>query len=148
MTDTEKILAEKSELDSLIGAGMSFEIGKRKFIIREPYLGTLDLLSRLFVDMSFDDEKMKDNPLQESKMLAARVAKDCAKVVAVAVLNGRWRIRLFSRILTGYFYWKAKPSVMLKLALIVNTMCNFGDFTTSIRLMSGVRTTAPNRIED
>ena len=151
--------AEKNEIDILIDRGVSFKTPKRsllrylskkkerEFRIKQPYAGTLDILSGIFLKMEFDEEALSADPLGESKRLAAKSAKLCAKVVAIAVLNDKTMIRLFFRIMTRYFLWRITPSTMLQLALIINQMCNFRDFTSSIRLMSGTRTTKPNPIE-
>ena len=50
--------------------------------------------------------------------------------------------------LTSLFARKIKPSVLYKLYVLVNAMCNLGDFMNSIRLIQSERTTMPIRIEE
>ena len=50
--------------------------------------------------------------------------------------------------LTQLFARNIKPSKLYQLVILINAMCNLGDFTNSIRLMSSDRTTMPIRIEE
>ena len=153
MEDQNK--AESLELDLLLDRGTVFKVTKtswlsklskkkeREFFIKQPYLGTLDILSGLYVSMKVDEGELDKDPMGESKRLVRRSAKTCAMVVAVAVLNSKWKIKLFAKIYANYFMWHVTPQYMWKLAITINNMSNLSDFTNSIRLMSGARTTAP-----
>jgi len=162
MTNEEQFDALQAEINEsriLIEKGVQFKVKKqsllkylsknqeRNFIIQQPFLGTLDLISELFLKINFDEELIKANPLSESKLLVSKTAKICSLVVAISVLNNRILIKLFSKILASYFLWRLKPSDLFNIALIINQINNYGDFTNSIRLMSIIRTTAPNLIE-
>ena len=49
--------------------------------------------------------------------------------------------------LTELFLRAIKPSQLYRLTLMIDVMCNLGDFMNSIRLMSSDRTAMPIRIE-
>lgn len=159
MTASEQYQAERREANVLIDKGVKFTTKKvsflkyfskkkdRTFVIQQPFLGTLDILSELFLSIEFDEQSIQDNPLSASKELIQKSAKKCALVVAVAVLNSKLGIKFFSKILANYFLWRIKPSDLINIAFIVNQVNNYGDFTNSIRLMSVIRMTTPNRIE-
>lgn len=158
MEDNKKIEKERAAINTLLDKGLNFEVPRslfgrkrkpRVFTIRQPYLGTLDSLSELYLQMGFSEEALKANPMQEGRKLSAENAKIMARVVAVAVLNSYWGIRLFTGILARYFLWRVTPSTLFQLAMIINTISNVADFTNSIRLLSLVRTTQPkaDRIE-
>lgn len=152
--------AENIELDLLLDRGVEFTVAKkgflkkkkeRKFLIKQPYLGTLDILSSLFLRMELNENELNSDPLGETKRLINRSAKDCAMVVAVAILNDKWKIKFFKKRLANYLLWRVTPQKLWQLTLIINNMSNLWDFTNSIRLMSGARTTAPiveNLVED
>ena len=75
--EKKKLEQERAELDRLIGKGVTFEVDdvrfkvekrffglwtkripetyKRKFTIKEPTLGTLDRMSREWVEMAIDE---------------------------------------------------------------------------------------------
>lgn len=135
----------------------------RNFVIEEPTLGTLDRLSSEWVEMAIDEEAIKgaDGMLQ-ARIMTKKHALRCAKVIALAVLGSDYLIakagnggivryeedtkRLEE--LTRLFARQIKPSELYQLYVLINTMCNLGDFLNSIRLMSADRTTMPIRIEE
>lgn len=152
---TEK---ERRTYAALINNGIEFGVegrtlfGKkkvRKFRIRQLYLGTMDLVSSVFAKMEIDEEALEKDPLIEGRRLEHLYAKEMARIVALAYLNDKWKIRLFSRFYTNYFLWKVTPTKLYQLSMIVNTLSNTPDFVNSIRLVSIVRTAAPkaDRIE-
>lgn len=183
--EKKKLELERAELDRLIGKGVSFEVEdvrfrvekrffglrkkhikevvKRKFRIQEPTLGTLDRLSREWVEMSIDEEQLKSTEsMKAARTLAGLHSKRCAKVIALAVLGSDYLIPKPGKYgnatfvedteklneLTELFERTIKPSLLNKLVTLIDTMCNFGDFCNSIRLMSSDRTTTPIRIEE
>ena len=159
MDERQKIDKEREALNALLDKGIKFEIPRRKmfgrerkpryFTIRQPYLGTMDHLAELFLEMNMNEDLIKADPLAQSRKLAYENSRRMSRVVAIAVLNSYWRIKLFSGILSRYFRWKITPSRLFQLTMIINTISNVGDFTNSIRLLSIVRTTEPkaDRIE-
>lgn len=187
MEEKEKrdIEAERNELNTLINKGAKFEVEdvilqrqkgflgwfkkriqvkeKHTFVIEEPTLTVLDLITTESIDMIIDENVMSSTSgMSESKKIANKHSKRCARVVALAVLgqdyilaipkrNGTIKIKYDEarlKELTSLFFRAIKPSRLFRLALLVNTMMNLGDFMNSIRLMSGARTTMPNRIEE
>jgi len=157
--------AELNESQNLIERGVEFTTPKksilkyfskqkeRKFVIRQPYIGALDLMCYEFLQTEIDEQLLQGDPLSEAKKLTAKSAKRLAAIVAIAVLDSWWKIKLFKGILTTYFLWRITPKKLLDIALIINQMCNFADFINSTRLMSVTRTTiptptTPNQVEE
>lgn len=134
----------------------------RTFKIEELTLATLDRLSAELVEFAIDEAAMKSaDGMQRARGLAHKHSVRCARVVAIAVLGEdrlipvhgkggtRW-VENTARLeeLTSLFARKIKPSALYKLYVLVNAMCNLGDFMNSIRLIMPERTTVPIRIED
>lgn len=134
----------------------------RTFKIEEPTLATLDRISAETIEFAIDEAAMKSaDSMQRARGLAREHSIRCARVVAIAVLGEdrlipvhgksgtRW-VEDTKRLdeLTSLFARKIKPSVLYKLYVLVNAMCNLGDFMNSIRLMQQERTTMPIRIEE
>lgn len=133
-----------------------------KYTIEEPTLSTLDRISAEQIDLPIDENVMSSNSgVQEAKKLVAKHGKRMAKIVALAVLGQDYLIQRNSggRVrydkdekrlneLTEIFFNNIKPSKLVQLTILINTMCNLGDFTNSIRLMSASRTTMPILIEE
>lgn len=134
----------------------------RTFRITEMTLATLDRLSAETIEFAIDEEAMKSaDSMQRARRLVREHSVRCARIIAIAVLGEdrlipvhgkggtRWiedKKRLDE--LTSLFTRTIKPSVLYKLYVLVNAMCNLGDFTNSIRLMQQERTTMPIRIEE
>ncbi|AUD00932.1 hypothetical protein [Spirosoma pollinicola] len=159
MQSFDERVAEKQELDVLIERGMRFSVPKRSllryigkpdrsFLLQQPYLGTLDRLSAEFIHLDLSEERLAADWLSETKHLTRAHVTRCARIVAMAILNSQWRIRLCTGLLSRYLLWHLTPQTLLRLVLVINSLSNIGDFINSIRLMSAKeRTTMPVRIE-
>ena len=136
---------------------------ERHFKIEEPTLQTLDHLSAEWIEFEIDEAMLKaDDGMQRARTLVNNHSLRCAKVIALAVLGSDYLIPKCSRNgvvryvedtkrldeLTTLFARVIKPSKLYQLYVLINAMCNLGDFTNSIRLMSADRTTMPIRIEE
>ena len=133
-----------------------------KFTIKEPTLAVLDLMSAEQIEMTIDEAVMSSElGVQEAKKMAGSYGKKLSRLVAIAVLGNDYIKPKKSGLGVKYkyddkkldslaelFFIHIKPSKLLQLAILVNTMSNLGDFTNSIRLMSANRTTMPIRVEE
>jgi hypothetical protein len=134
----------------------------KQFKIRELTLGTLDRLSAEWIECNIDEAELKSgNGMQQAKTLTRKHALRCARIIAIAVMDADFLIPKYKKNgsiryvedtnrmeeLTALFAHALKPSQLYRLTLLVNTMCNLGDFVNSIRLMCASRTTMPVRIE-
>ncbi|MDR2009957.1 MAG: hypothetical protein LBQ22_05700 [Bacteroidales bacterium] len=132
--------------------------------IHEPTLSVLDRLSEIWLDMAIDEEALKEGAvIVEAKKAAKQNAKKMARVIAIAVLGEDYHITEITRAgkvkrynddkelnrLTNIFFHAIKPSKLALLSTTVTNVSNLADFITSMRLMSGARTTKPitGRIE-
>ena len=102
MDDEEiKKKVERQALNTLLSRGLYFEIPGRLFFkrhtwkvtIRQQLLGSLDYLTDLYLQIDIDEDKIKANPEKEARRLAGQHAKLMARVVAIAFLNSKWKIR-------------------------------------------------------
>ena len=133
-----------------------------RFKIEEPTLSTLDRLSAEQIDLVIDEKVMSSEfAINEAKNLTSKHCKRLSRIIAIAVL-GQDYIRAVDKgshlaychddksldRLTDLFFHNIKPSKLMQLVILINTMSNLGDFCNSIRLMSASRTTMPIRIED
>ena len=134
----------------------------RTFKIEELTLATLDRISAETIEITIDESEMKsEDSIKRARGLAHNHSIRCARVLAIAVLGEdrlipvhgkggtRW-VEDTARLdeLTSLFARKIKPSVLYRLFILVNAMCNLGDFMNSIRLIQQERTTMPVRIEE
>lgn len=133
-----------------------------KFVVHEPTLSTLDRISAEQIELRIDENIMSTEAgVPQAKKMAHEHGRRLARIVAIAVTGtdclksiqeGAHVKYVYddSKIeeLTELFFQNIKPSKLINLAIMVNTVSNLGDFTNSIRLMSATRTTMPIRIEE
>ena len=184
--DIKQLELEREELNRIVNNGVTFEVEDveamvtkrsffglfkkrelvkvtKKFKIEEPTLGTLDRLSREWIELAIDEESLKGKDgMKNARSLAANNALRCAKVIAIAVIGSEYKIPVTDKNgvvrmredvkrlneLTSLFARTIKPSRLYQIYILIQTMCNLGDFLNSIRLMSADRTTMPIRIEE
>lgn len=114
--------------------------------IEHPTLAVLDLMSRYWVDMEIPKEI---ETMDEVNSMAGK-ARDMARIVAIAIKgeecfkakrHGGYTvdeegIERFSETVAH----SLKPSQLLEVAKAVTSLCDFGNFINSMRLMHGSRT--------
>lgn len=152
-------LAEQDELSILLDEGLTFQtpvrsplrwLGQRErtWLLKQPYLGTSDYLAREWAQLDFDLDALKAHGDDEMRRLVAHHARRAARIVAIALLNSRWGIRLLTGVFSQYLLWRLTPGKLLQLVRLINQQANLPAFTLSIRLMSLTpRTSQPTRIE-
>lgn len=132
--------------------------------IHEPTLSVLDRLSEIGLDLAIDEEELKNGKaMPGAKKLAKNNAKKMARVLAIAVLGEDYYITEITKTgkvkkynddkeldrLTSIFFHSIKPSKLALLTATITNVSNLADFITSMRFVSGARTTIPiaERIE-
>jgi len=146
---------EKKAVDTLLDSPRQFKVEKRSilrfigkkeriFFIRQSTLGTLYHISRLSINLNFDESKIQKDPFFESKVLIEQHIKAISLIVAISVLNSRWKIYFLKNLLALYFRWRLTPSTLFALLVQIDEYNNVKDFMNSIRLARGWRITMPN----
>jgi hypothetical protein len=123
----------------------------RQFHIKPLYLGTIDALRKLYLEIEYNEEAMQDKPLAESKKLF-KYTSLMAEIAAVATINSGVIANPLSKEikeLKQFFIEHLTVGRLQKLAGVINQMMNPAGFTASIRLIREMGTTKPraNRIE-
>lgn len=125
--------------------GKMVEAYVRNFFVRPLYLGTIDYLRKLYIQIEFDDAKIEQQPVQESKKLFKYVPL-MAEIAAVAVINDPTAANPNSesvKELKAFFLEHLTVARLKKLADAISQMMNPGGFTSSIRLITEIGTTKP-----
>lgn len=126
-------------------------IYQRNFHIKPLYLGTIDYLRKLFIQIEFDEEKLQEAPLEESQKLFG-YTRQMAQIAAVAVINdpeiadplGSRKVKD----LTAFFLNHLTVARLKKLTDTICIMMDSEGFTSSIRLISVLGTTRPKENQD
>lgn len=127
--------------------GMMKEVYVRNFVIKPLYLGTIDYLRKLYIQIEYSEEEIQENPLLESKKLFKYVPL-MAEIAAVAVVNSSSLTDPLSKEvkeLQAFFMEHLTVARLKKLSDIISQMMNPGGFTSSIRSIMGIGTTKPKQ---
>jgi hypothetical protein len=111
----------------------------RNIRINPLYLGTIDSIRKLYLAIDFDENKIQENPLKESKRLF-QYASVMADIAAIASMNTGTDFDKYNKEFQEYrkFYIShLTPDLLLNLVVIINQMCNPAGFIRSIRLILG-----------
>lgn len=123
---------------------------QRNFHIKPLYLGTIDYLRKLYIQIEFDEGRIQERPKEESGRLFKYI-DTMAKIVSVAVVNrpeetdplGSKEVKE----LVPFFRNHLTVGRLQKLCSIIYTMMDDAGFTNSIRLLSGLGLTKPKQPE-
>lgn len=125
--------------------GRMVKVYMRNFQIKPLYLGTIDALRRLCIQIEYDEQSIQDQPIQESKKLFKYIPI-MAEIAAVAVVNNPSVTSPLSddvKELKEFFIEHLTVSRLQQLAAVISQMMNSGGFTSSIRSIMEVGTTRP-----
>lgn len=145
---------EEKAVNVLLNEGIDITIKKRSllrflgkkeraFKITPSYLGTVYAISKIAIEMNFEETLIQKDPFFESKVLAEKHVKALSLVIAIAILNSKWKIWMFKKLLSIYLLWRLTPSELSKLVIYVSELNNYADFMNSIRSVRGWRITQP-----
>ena len=132
------------------------------FEMHEPTLAVLDRISDLSLNIAFDEAAIQSEdhtPIEGAKRLVRAKSKQMARAVAIAVLGEDYHVTEVTRFgrvkqygddkeldrLTALFFHSIKPSKLATLCSAITSVNNLGDFTTSMRYLSGARTATPRK---
>lgn len=124
----------------------------RNFHIKPLYLGTIDCLRKLYLNIEYDEDKIQEEPIQESKRLFKYIPL-MAEIAAVAVINNPSVANPVDnkevKQLKKFFMEHLTVNRLQRLSDVISQMMNAGGFTSSIRSIREIGTTQPkaNRIE-
>ena len=132
--------------------GKLVKVYMRDFHIKPLYLGTIDALRKLYIQIEYDEQAIQDQPIQESKKLFKYIPV-MAEIAAVAVLNNPAVANPLSKEvkeLKAFFIEHLTVAKLQRLAAIISQMMNAGGFTSSIRSIReiGANTKPKNKEEN
>ncbi len=119
-------------------------IYQRNFYIKPLFLGTIDYLRKLYIQIEYDEEAIQDQPIQESKKLFKYIPL-MAEIAAVAIINDPSIIKPNSEVkaLQKFLIDHLTVARLKKLSDVISQMMNPGGFISSIRSIAEMGTTKP-----
>jgi len=121
--------------DTLLDNGFKFRAGWCSFTVRQTRLGALLYVGKEMLDLKIDEEAIKENPLLGSYQLAVDKHRTAAKVVAYSILNRKWKIKRFGKLLTNYLLGTLTPQKLSSIVMAIIVLNNVSSFANSIRLI-------------
>lgn len=125
--------------------GKMVDMYMRNFHIKPLYLGTIDYLRKLYIQIEYNEKEVQDQPIQESKKLFKYIPL-MAEIAAVAVINSpeitNKRSKEVEQLKT-FFINHLTVARLKKLSDVISQMMNPGGFTSSIRSIREVGMTKP-----
>lgn len=130
--------------------GKMVEVYMRQFHVKPLYLGTIDYLRKLYLQIELNEEKIQEQPTQEAKKYFKYISL-MAEIAAVAVINNGSITNPVSKqtkILRDFFIEHLTVPRLKQLADVISQMMNAGGFTSSIISIREVGTTKPKSRAD
>ena len=125
--------------------GKMVDMYMRNFHIKPLYLGTIDYLRKLYIQIEYNEKDIQEQPIQESKKLFKYIPL-MAEIAAVAVINSpeitNKRSKEVEQLKT-FFINHLTVARLKKLSDVISQMMNPGGFTSSIRSRREVGMTKP-----
>lgn len=125
--------------------GKMVDMYMRNFHIKPLYLGTIDYLRKLYIQIEYNEKDIQEQPIQESKKLFKYIPL-MAEMAAVAVINSpeitNKRSKEVEQLKT-FFINHLTVARLKKLSDVISQMMNPGGFTSSIRSIMEVGMTKP-----
>jgi len=109
--------------------------------IYQPYLRTMHTAVNLALREGFSLDGIAEGKTDAALELISKHSLTVAQIIAVHALNGKWRNRLFSRMLGAWLFSRLTNSRLLEIAVTIMMMSRYQDFTTTIRLFKGLSMT-------
>ncbi len=140
----------------ILNFGFTFDLPKRSFLkylpgkktrrfkIKKFVLNTMDHLADEKLSLSINMVKLDENPLNEKNLIIKQNNKLLSNIVAIALLNSEWKIKLFKKWLSRYINKRINPALLLDVCNGIDVMEDAGNFISSTVLMGGnSRTSTP-----
>lgn len=125
--------------------GKMVDMYMRNFHIKPLYLGTIDYLRKMYIQIEYNEKDIQEQPIQESKKLFKYISL-MAEIAAVAVINSpeitNKRSKEVKQLKT-FFINHLTVARLKKLSDVISQMMNPGGFTSSIRSIREVGMTKP-----
>lgn len=138
---------EIKENEILTNSGFYFKAGRLKFEVKPLTLGVQDHISTELLKMTLNEKAIESDPLGQLKFIIKDNVTPCVRAIAKAALGKRCRIPFAVWALSAYLKWHLTPKQMFSIFIQIIKQADMENFTNSIRLIAGMTTTSPNRVE-
>jgi len=129
-------------VEALLAKGIKVKLSKRFSVtIRALKLGTMVEISAYAKDINPIAEGVSSmNVIGETKASA----KIAARIVAIAILNSRLKINLFSKLLSRWIYWNMNAKQLHEMVIAIISQSNADFFFACTNLLGAMKVMGPS----
>lgn len=129
-----------------IPAPLFLKIFGKRFVyvtVRRPTIASMLMISKLYLQL-----KVKEDETDWSSwmMTMAATGKEVSRIVAVGMLRGRLRSRLFGKQLAWYMRGNMDMKQLAEIAVILVTLSGVQDFMNTIKFLRLMKITEPRNL--
>ena len=142
---TENIRTERAVTDAITEKPLVFKVGKQTFKVCPPTLGKMQVLSKYYLALDLDDEKLGKEPQVEAMRVCEANTDTVCRLMAAATFDKREDLLDDAKIQerADFFKWSGKPSDFSLVILAIITQVHYENFISSIRLAATLRQNEP-----
>lgn len=135
--------------DAMLGKPIEFETAGEKFQIYPPSFGKMQMLSKLFLLLDFDEEKLLNEPMQESMRLCMEKTDIVCTLIATATFQSKEDLLNNEKITerAEFFKWNGETDTFCYVVTSLLAQVNYVNFSHSIVLTKTFRQNKPKTEE-
>lgn len=144
---------EQLAADTILQRGVKFKLAAPWYIrwfkksisvtLRCPSLGTMMQVSSHYLATGIKSHEIEEVTIEQSLALMSIHGKALSKALACALLNGRLKSWLFTKMLANYLRWHCKPSALFALVTALTIYGGAADFMNTTRSVRHMTATTP-----
>lgn len=142
----KQLLIEQHVSDAMTEKPIALRIGDKEYKIAPPSFGKMQILSKLFLELDFDEKTLQENPETEVMRLAVEKTNLVCRLIAVATFNTKEDLMDDDKIAerAELIKWEGKPNDLSIVVLAILTQIDYSNFITSITLTKTLRLNKPS----
>lgn len=142
---TMEKMIEMSVADAITEKPIEFTVGKKNFEMRPPTIGKMQVLSKYFLLLDIDEERLQEDPQLEAMRICESKADIVVELMACATFNEKDDLLNDKKIKerAEFFKWNSKVHEFQFVLLALLSQMQYENFINSIRLTEILRLNKP-----
>ncbi len=146
MEERKQRLIEQYAADAMTEKPIALKIGDTNYEIAPPSFGKMQILSKLFLELDFDEVALQQNPQKETMRICMRKTDTVCRLISVATFSNKEDLLDDDKIQerANLIKWEGKPNDFSIVMLAILTQIDYSNFMTSITLTKMLRLNKPS----
>ena len=139
---------KKDAIGTMIGSPIEFRICGKDYKTQPPTFGKLQVMSKMLLDINFDEEKLKTDPYKESLRICIEKTDAVCRFIAVMILDSKEDILDDEKIQqkANEIKWGGNILELVPAVAKLITQLDCANFTTTIALMQTLKLNNANEV--